>query len=392
MNSEVIIKHFLAEGKNVFSARPETSNHRIYAEKNGIRTCFARDRDRIIHSTAFRRLKGKTQVFMSPDDDHHRTRLTHTLEVSQVARTIGRYFLVDEDLTTAIALAHDLGHTPYGHIGEDKLNECMKDYGAFDHNAQTLKIVSFIEEQYPTFKGLNLTFETLDGILKHNGPIFMPGSYVSKFAESLKLDLKGHASFEAQTAAISDDVAYNHHDIDDGFRAGLFSLACIREIDYIDQVIIEVENEFTNITPNLLMREVVRRMLSAMVHDILKATEKNLLAINPRSIEEVKNCGIQIVKMSSSMFAKTKMLNEFLMKNVYRSEQVNEAREKAAEKIDKLFTYYLKNPTLLPNYKTLSNLDHMAVRAIYVADYVAGMTDAFADRQVRELEISHMPS
>ena len=374
--------------KSIFAVAQTQSKGRLYAEKSreDVRGCFARDRDRILHSTGFRRLKGKTQVFMSTDIDHFRTRLTHTIEVSQIARAIARTFNVDEDLTEAIALSHDLGHTPYGHVGEDALDDCMRVYGGFDHNGQSLRIVSTLEERYPAFDGLNLTWECLEGILKHNGPVvgLVPATIEKFMIDSqainpdFDLQLDSYASFEAQIAAISDDVAYNHHDLDDGFRAGLFSIEDLRSVEHINVYIDSVSIDYPNITDSRLLAEVVRRMLSAMVMDIVQTTTENLEILNPKSAQDIRNAGVQTVKMSDDMYTKTKALRTFLFERVYRSDDIMNKRDECYEKISVLFSYFIRNLSLLPKGQDLTITDTENT-ARMVSDYIAGMTDQYAD-------------
>ena len=364
---------------------------RLYEEdsRKDVRGLYARDRDRILHSTGFRRLKGKTQVFMSTNEDHHRTRLTHSLEVSQIARTIARTLELNEDLTETIALAHDLGHTPYGHIGEDSLDECMMVYGGFDHNAQSLRIVTKLEQRYPQFDGLNLTWESLEGIVKHNGPIEKPYPFcIDEFNNKYDLKLSSYASLEAQVAAIADDVAYNHHDIDDGWRAGLFTLNDLYEIEHIGNTIEQVKNEYSGISQERLMFETLRRTMSSMILDIVENTENNLNRIKPETVNDIRNCGQQIVDMSPDMLAKNKQTREFLFKNVYRAGVVNAKRDDCYKHIDVLFSAYMNDEKLLPNgwqQKTQDYTDKDSAKARGVADYIAGMTDRYADDRYNDI-------
>ena len=379
---------------NIFKVLEKDSKGRLHDEKShaDVRGCFARDRDRILHSTGFRRLKGKTQVFVSTNVDHHRNRLTHTLEVSQIARSLARSFGVDEDLTEAIALSHDLGHTPYGHVGEDALSDCMRVYGGFDHNGQSLRIVTKLEECYPAFDGLNLTWECLEGILKHNGPVkdILSATteefctYANSIKPSFDLQVDSHASFEAQIAAIADDVAYNHHDIDDGFRAGLFTLEELAEIKHIAPYVTQVRKDYPGVSDSRLLGEIIRRMLSAMVFDIVNATTATIKAINPQSVNDIRNAGQQIVKMSEEVFANTKCLRAFLFERVYRAEAVVEKGEECYEKINVLFAYYLNDLRQLPNGEDLTITDTAKTVRI-IADYIAGMTDQYADTLYRKI-------
>jgi len=371
---------------------PADSKGRLYKESSrpDVRSCFARDRDRILHSEAFRRLKGKTQVFMSTTKDHQRTRLIHSLEVSQIARTIARALKVNEDLTETIALAHDLGHPPYGHTGEEALIECMVEYEGFEHNEQGLRIVTNIEQRYPLFNGLNLTWESLEGILKHNGPILgkIP-SYISEFNNEYDLEINTYASLEAQIAAIADDVAYNHHDIEDSVRAGLISINDLRCIKHIGQIFDNVKKEYNGINNKILLFEVLRRLMSTMIIDIVETTKKNLLEINPSCSEDIRNWHNQTVCMSKDMFEYKELIRKFLSDNVYFAESINIKRAECKEKVKTLFSYYMENPKNMElSEKTnmlLSNSFSVDTtkkeKARIVADYVAGMTDQYADTQ-----------
>ncbi|MGB1360986.1 MAG: deoxyguanosinetriphosphate triphosphohydrolase [Alphaproteobacteria bacterium] len=377
-----------------YGMKSSQSKGRLFSDSSraDVRSPFARDRDRILHSEAFRRLKGKTQVFMSTDEDHHRTRLTHTLEVAQIARTLARALFVNEDLTETVALAHDLGHPPYGHIGEDALSECMEEVRGFEHNEQSLRIVSKLEERYTNFDGLNLTWESLEGILKHNGPI--TGTvpyYIEKFNKQFDLEISTHATLEAQIAAIADDVAYNHHDIEDGIRSGLISLNDLYEIKHIGDVLDMVKADNPNATEKTILAETLRRLMSAMVMDIVATTNKNIEAINPQSSEDIRNCGRQVVKMSDDMFNKTKQVKTFLSVNLYRCDVMNVKREECKVKVKTLFNYYMDKyedlPEIFDTVKTFENETEKRRHQIRrVADYVAGMTDNFADKEYERLK------
>ena len=375
---------------------PTDSKGRLHKESSrpDVRSCFARDRDRILHSEAFRRLKGKTQVFVSTTKDHHRTRLTHSLEVSQIARTIARTLMVNEDLTETIALAHDLGLPPYGHTGEEALIECMSEYGGFEHNEQSFRIVTSIEKRYPLFDGLNLTWESLEGILKHNGPLNKASNYISEFNNEYDLKINTYASLEAQIASISDDVAYNHHDIEDSVRAGLISIDDLYSIKPIGQVFDDVKKEYGRINDKILLAEVLRRLMSKMIIDIVETTKKNLLDINPSCPQDIRNWNNQTVCMSKDMFKYKKLIRKFLFDNVYLAESINMKRDESKEKVKTLFAYYMKNPENmnLPEKTNMLLSSSLSVdttekeKARFVADYVAGMTDQYADIQYTNIK------
>ncbi len=375
---------------------PTDSKGRLHKESSrpDVRSCFARDRDRILHSESFRRLKGKTQVFVSTTKDHHRTRLTHSLEVSQIARTIARTLMVNEDLTETIALAHDLGHPPYGHTGEEALIECMSEYGGFEHNEQSFRIVTSIEKRYPLFDGLNLTWESLEGILKHNGPVDKASNYISEFNNSYNLKINTYASLEAQIASISDDVAYNHHDIEDSVRAGLISIDDLYNIKPIGQVFDDVRKEYGRVNDKILLAEALRRLMSKMIIDIVETTKKNLSDINPSCPQDIRNCNNQAVCMSKDMVKYKKLIRKFLFDNVYLTESMNIKRDESKEKVKTLFAYYMKNPEnmnipektnmLLSNSLSVDTTEKEKAR--FVADYVAGMTDQYADIQYTNIK------
>jgi dGTPase len=383
-----------------FGCRPEETRGRVFAEpESPPRTPFARDRDRIIHSTAFRRLKHKTQVFVYHDGDHYRTRLTHTLEVAQVARSIARALGIDEDLSEALALAHDLGHTPFGHAGERELHMLMQPYGGFDHNAQSLRILTRLERQYAAFDGLNLTWETLEGLVKHNGPIVdaegnplghyreagLPTAIV-EYAGLHDLDLSHFASAEAQVAAISDDIAYNAHDIDDGLRANLFGIIDIADVPLAGEALSEVLKTYPNIERRRLVHETVRRVISAMVADVLAETRKRAAAFKPKSAADVRLLAAPLVGFSAQMKEKNRVLQGFLANCMYRHPQVAETMTRARRLIRDLFETYLADPKQLPaNWREESFTDDRSRYARQVCDFIAGMTDRFALDQHKRL-------
>jgi len=313
----------------VYACRPDQSLGRLHEEnESATRTPYQRDRDRIIHASAFRRLKYKTQVFVYHEGDHYRTRLSHTLEVAQIARSIARALLVDEDLTEAVALAHDLGHTPFAHIGEEYLAECMEKYDGFEHNDQSLRVVTKLERKYPGWQGLNLSWETLEGIVKHNGPVTIKDG--AKLPTTLKdiqlqtdLRLDTYASMEAQVAAIADDIAYNNHDVEDGLRAGMFALSDLEELTLMAPIIAQVKANWPDIEEHYIIQETIREMIGAMVNDVLSETKSRLDALDPKDIEDIRNADQQTVAFSADMYTKVEELRAFLLKRMYRHYTVN---------------------------------------------------------------------
>jgi dGTPase len=363
------------------------------------RSCFARDRDRLVHSSAFRRLKYKTQVFVYHEGDHYRTRLTHTIEVAQIARAIGRALHVDEDLTEALALAHDLGHTPFGHAGERALDDLMKQHGGFDHNAQSLRIVTRLERRYAQFDGLNLTWETLEGLVKHNGPLtddsgHAIGKYreqglpaaIIEYSEAHDLELSRFASIEAQVAALSDDIAYNAHDIDDGLRAGLFKVIDLGDIPLVGTALAEVLKLYPDLEHNRLVHETVRRVISAMVQDVLAQSKKNLANAKPKSVEDVHNAGQSLVQFSAQMREYNRILQQFLSQQMYRHPRVMDIMSRAQRVIADLFNAYMNDEKLLPKeWRELAGVGEKRHTARQVCDFIAGMTDRYALDQHKRL-------
>jgi len=319
-----------------YACRPDLSMGRIFAEaESEMRTCFQRDRDRIIHASAFRRLKYKTQVFVYSHGDNYRTRLTHTLEVAQIARTLARALFVNEDLAETIALSHDLGHPPFAHTGEDALIEAMKNHGGFDHNDQSLRVVTTLEEKYPAWNGLNLTWEALEGLVKHNGPVkgkklpFMLG----KIQKQTDLRLKTYASLEAQVAAIADDIAYNNHDVEDGLHAGLFTLDDLADdVSFMSDIIDDVLVKWPDLSLSRLHAEIVREMIGQMVSDVLSETSKRLDDHKIETVEDIRKAKTQIVAFSPAMFGKVQTLRTFLFERMYKHYSVNRMRRKAEKK------------------------------------------------------------
>ncbi len=382
----------------VYACRPDHSAGRIFEEpESKYRTCFQRDRDRIIHSGAFRRLKYKTQVFVYHQGDHYRTRLTHTLEVAQVARSLARALMVNEDLAETVALAHDLGHPPFAHAGEEILNKCMKDVGGFDHNDQSLRVLTSLERKYPNFIGLNMTWETLEGVVKHNGPVenMNPDLQVALagLQEQTDLRLDTYASIEAQIAALADDIAYNNHDVEDGLHAGLFSFDDIREVTLIDEVVSAAEKKYPDITSELLVFEMIRETIGAMVEDVLAETEKRLKDLQPQSPEDIRLAGRQMVAFSPAMLKKVDELRAFLWSRMYKHYEVCRTMSKVSRIIEEIYSAFINDSELLPTIwqKRLEEEGAESEQACarLVADYIAGMTDRYAVREHERLFDPH---
>ncbi|MFO0993051.1 MAG: deoxyguanosinetriphosphate triphosphohydrolase [Hyphomicrobiales bacterium] len=383
-----------------FASDPEKSRGRLVLEpESPPRTPFARDRDRIIHSSAFRRLKHKTQVFVYHEGDHYRTRLTHSIEVAQIARSIARALGLDEDLTEALALAHDLGHTPFGHAGERELDALMKPYGGFDHNAQALRIVTRLEHRYANFDGLNLTWETLEGLVKHNGPLIeaeghalghyresgLPAAIV-EYAEVHDLALASWPSAEAQVAALADDIAYNAHDIDDGLRAHLFEVIDLGDVPLVGTALAEVLKTYPKLDRARQIHETVRRVISGMVSDLLAETTKRSEKYKPKSADAVRALGEPLVAFSLQMRENNRALQAFLSKRMYRHERVIAITDRARRVIRDLFEAYMADPSLLPkDWREDSFTDDRSHFARQVCDFIAGMTDRYALDQHKRL-------
>jgi dGTPase len=378
-----------------YATRPEWSRGRLYAQaESATRTAFQRDRDRIIHSAAFRHLQYKTQVFVSHEGANFRNRLTHSLEVAQVARSISRVLGLDEDLAEALALAHDLGHTPFGHAGEEALDAAMADFGGFDHNAQSLRVVTRLERRYPEFDGLNLSWETLEGLVKHNGPLVGPAARrrselpraITEYVARHDLELDTFPGAEAQVAALADDIAYNSHDIDDGLRAGLFAIADLADVPLVGPVFAEVAREFPGIEPSLHIHEAVRRLIGLMILDLIGETRARLADMAPDSAEAVRALGRPLVAFSEDMRANDIALKRFLFQNMYRHYTVNRVSSKCRRVVRDLFTLLLAEPECLPPDWRRLTLDVDEVKtARVVADYIAGMTDHHALEEHRRL-------
>lgn len=374
-----------------YACRPDQSRGRLHPEpESRHRSAFQRDRDRIIHSSAFRRLKYKTQVFVYHEGDHYRTRLSHTLEVAQVTRTIARVLQVNEDLAEAVALAHDLGHTPFAHIGEVFLEKCMRPFGGFEHNDQSLRVLTTLERKYPSWNGLNLTWETLEGVVKHNGPLTKPpGIAVRELQARMDLELDGHASMEAQVAALSDDIAYNNHDVEDGLRAGLFSLKDLEGVSLLASSLRAVREEHGALEDHYLINETVRFMIGAMVDDVIHETRRRLADLKPQSCDHIRSAGKPVVVFSDAMRARVDELRDFLYQRMYRHYTINRIWPKVERMMTELFTAFTGQYRLLPDawqkrVEEAGEGDPAKVARV-VADYIAGMTDRYATREHQRL-------
>lgn len=363
-----------------YASLPEHSRGRLHREPEDVmRTVYQRDRDRIIHSAAFRRLEYKTQVFVNHEGDHYRTRLTHSLEVAQLARSISRGLELNEDLAEALALAHDLGHTPFGHAGEDALKDVMKDFGGFDHNAQTLRILTKLEHRYAEFDGLNLTWDTLEGIAKHNGPVHQPPRAMEEYVKQHDLELHTFASAEAQVASLADDIAYNNHDIDDGLRSGLFTIHAIEEIPLVGEAFASVRSRYPDIEEARLIHEAIRRMISQMVADAFAETRARLGAHVLRNVQDIRELPAPVVAFSPAMEQRVRELKQFLMTHMYRHYRVNRMTSRARRVVKDLFYFFMAEPECLPpERQRLMGERQSRQSAIAVADFIAGMTDRFA--------------
>jgi dGTPase len=376
-----------------YAADPAFSRGRLITEEpSPRRNDFRRDCDRVIHSAAFRRLKHKTQVFVSHEGDHYRTRLTHTLEVTQIARALARALGVDEDLAEVLALSHDLGHPPFGHAGERALDVCMTDYGGFDHNAQALRIVTELERRYAAFDGLNLTWETLEGIAKHNGPLIdrqgvpvgryanrkIPEAFVA-YGALHDLELWTHAGAEAQAAAIADDIAYDAHDLDDALRAELFPIDELAGVPVVGRIVDELKQRFPGVERSRLVNEMTRRLIATMVSDVIVETEKRMLAAQPWTAADIRSAGKPMVGFSPAMAEADKAIKAFLTPRMYRHDRVIGIMEDAKRVVRDLFEHYWQHPADLPpewggDFVSLDD----AARTRRISDFIAGMTDRFA--------------
>ena len=359
-------------------AVPLVSKGRFKIEKKTtLRNDFQRDRDRIIHSTAFRRLKHKTQVFVNTTGDHFRTRITHSLEVSQIARTLSKFFNLNEDLSETLSLAHDLGHTPFGHAGEEALNDCMKNYGGFDHNIQTLRIITILENRYYNFIGLNLTLETLDGLIKHNGPVNNKTKFDKILGKNFfknKIKFLDNTSLEGQIAAISDDIAYNSHDLEDGLKSNLFKLNDLKNIPILNKIISKHRSKFTKYSVDLIVRQIIREIINEMVKDVIKTTEKNIKTNKIKNLKDVYNSEKKIVCFSYKMKRFDLEIKKFLKEKMYFHKNVKKKTNYGKKIIKKLFLIIIKNPKKYINIKKYKNSKLERI----ICDYIAGMTDRYA--------------
>jgi len=370
-----------------YAVRPETMRGRFHpeAESRG-RSPWQRDRDRVIHSSAFRKLQYKTQVFVNHEGDYYRTRLTHSLEVAQVARSIARELRLDEDLTEALALAHDLGHPPFGHAGEEGLNNRMKRYGGFDHNAQSLRVVTRLESRYAAFDGLNLTWEALEGLAKHNGPLRNPPPYIAEYDALHPLDLHTHASAEAQVAAMADDVAYHSHDLDDGMRAGLFGPDDIAHLPVVGAALARARVSSLDVPPPRLRHETIRRVINAFATDMIEESRRRLHALDPADSDAVRRAKLPVVAFSPAMAEANRAVKDFLFAHMYRHWRVNRMTNKARRVTEDLFGLLHGDVSMLPDgWRAVAGERDGPQAALTVADYIAGMTDRFALEEHRRL-------
>jgi dGTPase len=376
-----------------YASVPERRRGRLHREpESATRSAFQRDRDRIIHSAAFRRLEYKTQVFVYHEGDYFRTRLTHSLETAQIARSICRVLALDEDLAEALALAHDLGHTPFGHAGEEALDAAMAPYGGFDHNAQTLRILTKLEQRYAEFDGLNLTWETLEGVAKHNGPLVGAGQSrrlpdaITEYVARHDLELDTYPGPEAQLAALSDDIAYNNHDVDDGLRAGLFTVGDLKDVPLVGPIFAEVQRAHPNLDESRLIHEAVRRMIGAMVEDLTAETRHRLKEAKPKSVDELRHLGRPVVAFSATMTANDRALKDFLYRRMYRHYKVNRMASRARRVVRELFDLFIAEPDCLPtDWRERCDGIRTPRSARAVADYIAGMTDRYAFKEHHRL-------
>jgi dGTPase len=388
-----IDRHALGFGageRAIFAADPWTSRGRFYPESASLtRSDFQRDRDRIVHTTAFRRLKHKTQVFIAHDGDHYRTRLTHTIEVAQIARALARALKLDEDLTEGVALVHDFGHTPFGHTGEDALHAVLEPYGGFDHNAQSLRIVTKLERRYAEFDGLNLTWESLEGLVKHNGPLVdregkgtrgpVPQP-IRDYCALHDLELASHASLEAQCAAIADDIAYNTHDIDDGLRSGYLNFEMLEHIPFLAGLMKEVRDRYPGLEASRFTHEIMRRQITRMVEDVIGVAQDNLNKLRPKSADDIRKAGFTIINFSPEMAETDKAIKKLLFSRIYRHPEIMRIRAGAAQIVTDLYHAFMINPKEMQSHYWYDQISQMPehVKARHVGDYLAGMTDTYA--------------
>ncbi|ULR46274.1 deoxyguanosinetriphosphate triphosphohydrolase [Rhizobium sp. K102] len=386
----------------VYAADPWTTRGRLYQEdESPTRSDFQRDRDRIVHTTAFRRLKHKTQVFIAQDGDHYRTRLTHTIEVAQIARALARALKLDEDLAEGVALVHDFGHTPFGHTGEDALHEVLLPYGGFDHNAQSLRIVTKLERRYAEFDGINLTWESLEGLVKHNGPLLTLDGVGTRgpvpqpildYCELHDLELATYASLEAQVAAIADDIAYNTHDIDDGLRSGYLTFDMLEEIPFLAGLMAEVRARYPHLEPSRFTHEIMRRQITRMVEDVIGVAQQRLSLLRPESAADIRAADRVIATFSDAMAETDRQIKAMLFKRIYRNPDIMRIRAGAAQIVTDLFGAYMASPKEMQSHYWVDHIAGLAdaPKARHVGDYLAGMTDTYAISAHRRL-FDHTP-
>ena len=373
----------------LYASDPKQSRGRLIKEHaDPFRSCFQRDRDRIIHSSAFRRLKHKTQVFLENEGDYFRTRLTHTIEVSQVARTLANALDLEIDLSESIALAHDLGHPPFGHTGEEALNHLMDSYGGFDHNAQSILILTALERHYAGWDGLNLTWEVLEGLAKHNGPLIKDiPKVLSEYSKLNDLNLHSFPSAEAQVAAISDDIAYNHHDILDGVRAGFFNISDLKELPILSECFYKVEKSYPKADELRKKHEALRSFLNFLVLDVIEHSNSLLNELSPRSVSEIRNANYSVVQFSANVTNNLNVIRDFLFKKMYRAPSIMGMRTKVTRIVNNLFWYFMAHKNILPEkwQNDLSSCNNEQETARVVVNYISGMTDRFAIREHNRL-------
>ncbi|MBY3276835.1 deoxyguanosinetriphosphate triphosphohydrolase [Rhizobium laguerreae] len=393
---------FGSSERAVYAADPWTTRGRLYQEDGSpTRSDFQRDRDRIVHTTAFRRLKHKTQVFIAQDGDHYRTRLTHTIEVAQIARALARALKLDEDLAEGVALVHDFGHTPFGHTGEDALHEVLLPYGGFDHNAQSLRIVTKLERRYAEFDGINLTWESLEGLVKHNGPLLTADGVgtggpvpqpILDYCELHDLELATYASLEAQVAAIADDIAYNTHDIDDGLRSGYLTFDMLEEIPFLAGLMAEVRARYPHLEPSRFTHEIMRRQITRMVEDVIGVAQQRLSLLRPENAADIRAADRVIATFSEGMAETDRQIKAMLFKRIYRNPDIMRIRAGAAQIVTDLFAAYMANPKEMQSHYWVDHIAGLsdAPKARHVGDYLAGMTDTYAISAHRRL-FDHTP-
>ncbi|MBY3362081.1 deoxyguanosinetriphosphate triphosphohydrolase [Rhizobium laguerreae] len=393
---------FGSSERAVYAADPWTTRGRLYQEDGSpTRSDFQRDRDRIVHTTAFRRLKHKTQVFIAQDGDHYRTRLTHTIEVAQIARALARALKLDEDLAEGVALVHDFGHTPFGHTGEDALHEVLLPYGGFDHNAQSLRIVTKLERRYAEFDGINLTWESLEGLVKHNGPLLTADGVGTRgpvpqpildYCELHDLELATYASLEAQVAAIADDIAYNTHDIDDGLRSGYLTFDMLEEIPFLAGLMAKVRARYPHLEPSRFTHEIMRRQITRMVEDVIGVAQQRLSLLRPENAADIRAADRVIATFSEGMAETDRQIKAMLFKRIYRNPDIMRIRAGAAQIVTDLFAAYMANPKEMQSHYWVDHIAGLsdAPKARHVGDYLAGMTDTYAISAHRRL-FDHTP-